>query len=54
MNIFLKSIKKIIFTIIKKFIKIFYPLKNFLIIVEKLIRKEAFGIYNVSMGKKYI
>ena len=51
-NIFLKNVKNNHIYDNKKIYKDFLSIEKFSIIVEKLIRKDVYGIYNVSMGKK--
>ena len=51
-NIFLKNVKNNHIYDNKKIYKDFLSIEKFSLIVEKLIRKDAYGIYNVSMGKK--
>ena len=52
MNIFLRSIRKNYIYDNREIYKDFLSIEKFCLITEKLINKEAFGIYNVSIGQK--
>tara|TARA_Y100000816_G_C26007776_1_gene526767 strand:- start:8 stop:838 length:831 start_codon:yes stop_codon:yes gene_type:complete len=51
-NIFLRNVKKNYIYENKKIYKDFLSIEKFSFIVEKLINSNAYGIYNVSIGKK--
>lgn len=52
MDVFIKNIKKNIIFNNKKVYKDFLPVNIFVKIVFLLIKKNKFGIFNISMGKK--
>ncbi len=51
-NIFLRNVRKNYIYDNQEIYKDFLSIEKFCLIIEKLINKDAFGIYNVSIGQK--